>query len=337
MMQEKRIPLARTVRWRRIRSQTIPVLSFLLAVVASGWFWQHFGAAARGVGEVDSPRVDVVSPTAGLVISLPHQARGQWMVYDHVQAGDVIARIEDQQLEISKNLLRQEVTQLLDQLKERQTETAADDGGDPAASEAVRLAWQYEQSQLLSLDEQLAAGAQVTVAENYDLVSAPAELPEAVPAASREALARLRETRRGLELRRKELYLSTQSLEIQSPISGTLVAVHCWPGQMVPPGGVIATVAADYGRNIVGYIPEESSLVARPGMRVTLRTRVAGSRRLTSEIEQVALQIERIPSHQRTVSTTPQWGTPVRIKMPSDAVLQPGALVDVVFDGSGGQ
>jgi multidrug resistance efflux pump len=333
MIQEKRIPLARSVRWRRIRSQTVPVLSFSLSVLAIGWLWHHFGAAAQGVGEVDSPRVDVTSPTAGLVLSLPHQDRGQWMVYDHVLAGDVIARIQGQQLENDKRLLQQEIRQLLDQLKQRHAE-AADDNLDAATNEAVRRAWQYEQSRLLWLDEQLASVSQLPSDENRDVVSPPPELPEAVPADSRDALARWRETRHGLELRRKELHLSTQSLEIQSPISGTLVSVHCWPGQMVPPGALIATIAADYGRHIVGYIPEESSLVASAGMRVILRTRVAGSRQLTSEIEQVGRRIERIPNHLQGASMTPQWGTPVRIRMPSDALLQPGALVDVVFRGS---
>ena len=152
MNQEKRIPLSRTVRTRRIRSQAIPILSFSLAIIASGWLWRNHGAATQGVGEVDSPRVNVTSPTAGLVISLPHQSRGQWMVYDHVQAGDVIARIEDQQIETSKSLLQQEIKQLIDQLKARQTESAEDD---VAASEAVRGAWQYEQSRLMALDGQL--------------------------------------------------------------------------------------------------------------------------------------------------------------------------------------
>lgn len=226
-MQEKRIPLAGAVRWRRIRSRTVPVVTFLVAIVACGWLWQRFGTAVHGVGEVDAPRVNVTSPAAGLVVSLGPEGRGQLLVYDRVQSDDVIARIENERLG------------------------------------------------------------------------------------------------------------EKQSLEIRSPISGTLVAIHCWPGQSLPPGGLIATIAADYGRHIVGYVPEGSSLIARPGMPVTVRARVPGSRRLTSVVEQVGVQIEEVPNHQRTVSTTPEWGAPVRIKLPSDAVLRPGTLVDVIFSGSG--
>ncbi len=225
-MQEKRIPLAWPVRWRRIRSQGIPAAIFVMAVVASGWLWRERGIGVQSVGEVDSPRVDVTSPTTGLIVALPNQTSGHWSVYDHIQAGDVIARIEEQ-------------------------------GGE--------------------------AG---------------------------------------------------KTLEIQAPISGTLVDVRSWPGQTVIPGQIIATIAADHGRHIVGFIPEESSLLAKRGMQVTLQSRAAGSPRLTSEVEEVGMQIEKIPLHQRTSATLPQWGTPVRIKVPNDTALRPGALVDVHFDGS---
>ena len=312
---------------RRYRS-----LSFLVAVIASSWLWQGYGGMAQSVGEVDSPRVDVTSPTAGLVLSLPHQARGQWLIYDRVQAGDVIARIEDQQLENSKNLLQQEVLKLIDEVTLEAE--AIGEGGDAAANEAIRGAWQFEKSRLLSLDDQLSPELQVTPDVSRDADSPPPEMPATVSATSRDALARIRETRRGLELRSNEIRRSTKALELQSPISGTLVAVHCWPGQTVPTGGRIATIAADYGRHIVSYIPEGSPLVARPGMQVTLRTRAAGSRRLTSEVEQVGRRIEQIPSHQIAASKSPMWGTPVRIKMPADDLLQPGALVDVVFSKS---
>ena len=334
MMQEKRIPLSRSVRWRRIRSQTVPLLSFLVAVALSAWLWQHHGTVAHGIGEVDSPRVDVTSPTAGLVVSLPNQLHGQWLVYDHVRAGEIIARIEDPLLESNKNQLRQQIDQLLDAVEKRRDAPPDGDRGAGEATDAiVRSAWKNEEARLRRLNEQLAVAPQATLDDDPDLVAAPPELPQTVSAAARDALAHVRGTRVALELRRVEIQLSSKSLDVPAPISGTLVAVHCWPGQTVPPGGLIATIAADFGRNIIGYIPEQSSLIARPGMQVTLRARATGSTLLASEVEEVGKWIERVPIHQRS-SSTPEWGTPVRIKMPGQAMLQPGALVDVLFDGS---
>jgi multidrug resistance efflux pump len=226
-MQEKRIPLAWSVRWRRIRSQAIPAAMFVLAVLASGWLWRERGISVQSIGEVSSPRVNVTSPTTGLLVALPNQASGHWSVYDHVDAGDLIARIEER------------------------------------GSETVKM------------------------------------------------------------------------VEILAPVSGTLVDLRSWPGQTVTPGQVIATIVADHGRHIVGYIPEDSSLRAKRGMAVTLQSRIDGAPRLTSKVEEVGVQIERIPSHQRVNSSMPQWGTPVRIGVPDNATLRPGGLIDLRFEESG--
>jgi hypothetical protein len=50
-----------------------------------------------------------------------------------------------------------------------------------------------------------------------------------------------------------------------------------------------------------------------------------------SEIEQVGRQIRRVPDHQLGTGGALRWGMPVRIKLPSEAALPPGTLVDVVF------
>jgi multidrug resistance efflux pump len=326
---EQRIPLSPAVRWRRIRYRAVPLMSFLFAVVASSFLWRNYGGTAQSVGEVDSPRVIVTSPTAGLVMSLPHSARGQWLVYDHVQAGEVIARVEDQQLEKSKNMLQQDVQKLIDEVTV-QGEAASD----VAARGPIYSAWQAERSRLMSLDEQFSPTLQLASDASNDAAAKSAELPGTAPAAMRDAMVRVRETRLVLERQLSEIQRSTKAAEIQAPISGTLVAVHCWPGQTVPTGGRIATIAADFGRHIVSYIPEGSPLVARPGMQVTLRARAAGARRLTSEVEQVGRRVERIPGHQIASSKSQMWGTPVRIKMPAETILQPGSLVDVVYNNS---
>ncbi|HEX2476185.1 MAG TPA: HlyD family efflux transporter periplasmic adaptor subunit [Lacipirellulaceae bacterium] len=327
-MEEKRIPLAWTVRWRRIRSQTIPIACFAAALFASGWLWRWHGASVQGIGEVDGLRVDITSPTAGLVIALPSQTRGQWTVFDRVTAGDTIARIDDQQLEATKSLLRRDVKDLIEQVKQlqqQQSETGAE------VDESVRRALAYEQSRLQAIEQLASTPAPVGANEARPSDAAPPELSDQVAAETRDEIVRMREARRALDVRWEELSLRTGLLEIPAPISGTLVNVYCWPGQIVHPGGLIATIAADHGQHIVGYVPEHSTIEPKVGMRVTLRARLSGAPRLTSEIEEVGRMIEQLPSHQRAVANIPQWGLPVRIKMPSEAALKPGALVDIVF------
>src|SRR5262245_18773601 len=226
-MEDNRIPLAWSVRWRRIRAQGIPIVCFAVAALLCGWLLRERGAGVIGIGEVASPHYDVKSPVTGLVEALPNETNGSWSVYDHIEAGEIVARVKE-------------------------------------------------------------------------------ESPDA-----------------------------GKTVEIQAPISGTLVEIHCHPGETVIPGELIARIAADQGRHIVGYIPEESSLQAKPGMRVTLRTRVGNGKPMESKVETVGSQIERVPRHQRENTKAPEWGTPVRIKMPQEAALRPGSLVDLHFDGSG--
>jgi pyruvate/2-oxoglutarate dehydrogenase complex dihydrolipoamide acyltransferase (E2) component len=120
-------------------------------------------------------------------------------------------------------------------------------------------------------------------------------------------------------------------IDVKAPISGTLVELACWPGQTVIPGATIATISADQSAQVIGYLPEASPVEARPGMRVSVRPRVMGSQQFESEVEQVGHQVEEVPRHQRIIASMPQWGTPVRIKVPENANLKPGTLVDLRF------
>lgn len=228
-MTDKRIPLAPSVRWRRIRARVIPMATFGLASIATLWLWQERSGGVQSIGEVTSPKVSVTSPATGLVLTMANQTNGNWSAYDRIEAGDVLARI-------------------------------GVDGSEPE-----------------------------------------------------------------------------KTVDVVAPISGTLVDISCWPGQTVIPGQLIATIASAEAEHVVSYVPEETRLQVRPGMKVTLRSRAAGSPSIASEIEQVGVSIEQVPRHQRASATMPQWGAPVRIKMPNEHSLQPGALVDVLIHQSAPQ
>jgi pyruvate/2-oxoglutarate dehydrogenase complex dihydrolipoamide acyltransferase (E2) component len=228
MMSDKRIRLARSVRWRRIRSRMIPMATFGLASLATFWLLQQRGGTVQSIGEVASPKVNVTSPATGLVVTMANRTNRNWSAWDRIEIGDVIARIE------------------------------------------------------------------------VDAVSVGSESTK-------------------------------KTVDVVAPISGTLVDVTCWPGQTVVPGQLIATIASHDAGHVVSFVPEGTRAQVRPGMKVTLRGRTAGSPRIESEIEQVGGSIEQVPRHQRATATMPEWGAPVRIKVPNDQTLQPGALVDVLI------
>jgi len=227
-MAEQRIPLARSVRWRRIRSRVIPLATFGLSAIVMLWLWQERSGGVQSIGEVASPKVNVSSPASGLVLTMANQANRDWSAYDRIEAGQVLARIDVDETNVEK------------------------------------------------------------------------------------------------------------AVDIVAPISGTLIEVSCWPGQTVIPGQLIATIASDEVEHVLSFVPEDTRMQVRPGTKVTVRGRIAGSPRIVSEVEQVGVSIEQVPRHQRTNVTMPQWGAPVRIKMPSDHTLRPGALVDIMYHASDG-
>ena len=182
MNSEKRIPLAWSARWRRIRLQAVPIACFLLALGTSGWLWQLQGSTVRSVGEVDALRIDVTSPAAGLVVALPHQTGRQWNLYDHVLADEVIAQFDDGPLETEKNLLRHDVKQLRNEISRWQTELA--DHRDAAVRNAALAAAEQEQSRLAEMEQALGVVSDAPL-DAGELRSAPPELPETAPAAIR--------------------------------------------------------------------------------------------------------------------------------------------------------
>lgn len=225
MTEAKRIPLAPSVRWRKLRRKFVPIACFAVTVVACGYLWQKQGAAVHTVGEVDALRVNVTAPATGLVEAFPGSGR-VWRTFDRVEAGELLG--------------------------------------------TIRVAGQGDEEQ--------------------------------------------------------------EVIELRAPVGGTLVMLDCWPGQTLIAGSPVATIAAERGRHIVSYVNEGDALNLEPGAAITVRARRSGSRLMETQIEAIGEQIEMIPLHQNANPASPQWGLPVRIRMPSEAEFRPGTLVDVVFN-----
>lgn len=333
MTPEKRIPLAWTARWRRIRLHAVPIACFVMAVAACSWLWQGHGGEVHSIGAVHVVRVDVTSPVAGLIVAMPHETSGQWNLYDHVLAGEVLARMDDRQLRSDQAVFRQEIRELVEELNQWKATSLKD--ADSESVPSIELAWQHELGRLTLLLQSSMGIPDSGAASDLDAMTPLPDLSVIVSETTKLGLGRLREARETMETRCDELQLRTESLEIRAPISGTLVAVHCWPGQAVPQGGRVATIAADHGGHIVSYLPEDSRFEPVPGTQVALRARTRGAASFTSEVEKVGRQVERIPDRYLSSPSAHQWGIPIRIKMPADVSLRPGSVVDVVFTSAG--
>jgi multidrug resistance efflux pump len=323
-----RVPVARSVRLRRLRVRAIPATCLLATGVAWLVLWNVQAQSVNGVGRVSTLRIDITSPASGLIARMPHQTGLQWSLFDHVREGDIIAEYDDSDYQADKAQFALDTEHLQKELAAWREYFAK--GAEPAMGEQLKKLEQEEIEQLTALANQVQLGADAERVTQTQPIGQEL-LPNELPAAAREHFTELRNDRQLLAIRALQLRNQANTLLIRAPISGTLVDVFCSPGQRLHAGAPIATLAADYGSYIVSYLPEATRFEPLPGMRVTLRSRAVGARAVDSEIEEVGRQIEAIPTSLAANPAVPERGLPVRIALPAEIDLQPGVLVDIVY------
>ena len=379
--QKKHIPVPLGRRLQRLRYTIIPLASFCACAVLAGWLWQRQGKLPNGVGEVEAVRFDVATGADGMLMPLP---QGQWMLFDQVQANQVVARLDDRTVRAEMATLKAEMAQVRSDLAATVEQIEIDDSKREYEHrrESHRLAWQHEQHRLDVLDrraaietdriEEMRLSGQLAYLEplrTQDAVSmmeitelrlqhdevckrieenerclaeAKAQLEQAGKALqdypplrntqSAELLEPLKAAMAVIECRMEELRVQIDGLEIRAPISGTICAIHGWPGQRLQAGDPIVTVAADHGRFIVSYVRQEQQVQPQVGMPVWVRVRGSGNRLVRSVVERVGPQVEPVPLHQQRDAKVQEWGQPVCIQPPANLELHPGQLIDVRFD-----
>ena len=113
MSELPRIRTPWTQQWRRVRYQLLPVLIFGSAVVVAVWLWgRHFGLPLT-VGEVHAVRVDALSPVDGLLVKVSDRLPE---LFDTVQAGQVVARLDDKPMQATLETLQADQASLRKQL-----------------------------------------------------------------------------------------------------------------------------------------------------------------------------------------------------------------------------
>lgn len=78
--------------FRRVRYQLAPVVVFATAVFLAGWLWGRHIGLPNVVGEVNAERYDLVGPVDGTLVPL---AGRPLVLYDAVDAGQVVGRLDD--------------------------------------------------------------------------------------------------------------------------------------------------------------------------------------------------------------------------------------------------
>jgi multidrug resistance efflux pump len=136
-----------------------------------------------------------------------------------------------------------------------------------------------------------------------------------------------------------ELQARIDAREIKSPIDGTVIEIHKYPGEHARAGKTLMEIAGKDAPFILGYLREDQPLRPAPGMKVTLRTRGGATprRAFDTYVAAAGPQVESIPKRHLRNPSVPEWGMPVQIAIPPEADLRPGELVDLVFYPSPGR
>jgi multidrug resistance efflux pump len=182
--------------------------------------------------------------------------------------------------------------------------------------------------------QRLASNEKVLSEEQSQLARAIEQMSQFSPDQTIEVAKLLSPVRAAIEVqeaRIRELEIQVKSLEIRSPIEGTIAAIVRWPGQSVRAGDPIVTIAAEQAPYIVSYVRQQQRFQPTVGTPVDVRLRSNASVALEGYVDRVGPQVELIPQHQLRDPRVPEWGLPVRIVLAGQGELRPGELVDVKF------
>jgi multidrug resistance efflux pump len=91
-----------------MRYQILPIVSVLACASVAAWIWGGQTHAAAGIGEVEAVRVELHPTFEGVLEELPHPVK----VFDAVQSGQVIARLDTGIAEAELRRLEQELSQM---------------------------------------------------------------------------------------------------------------------------------------------------------------------------------------------------------------------------------
>ena len=140
------------VRWSLFRSQWLPAISLTLAVVFSALVWSRVAGAGHAVGEVERIKATVSSVIEG---RLEYVNGKQIKLLEHVDEGDIVARLDDTSLRTQVDATQAELKLLQEQLKSATAAGASAETADRV--NAMRVAVAAKEELLSKLDGKLDA------------------------------------------------------------------------------------------------------------------------------------------------------------------------------------
>lgn len=151
----KRIPTPWSLRLRRFRYTTLPMLGFFTFVFVALWLWTNAGEMPHAIGVVEGTRVNVSSATGGILAHMPQDKH--WKLYEKVEKDEVLAQLDDQLLRSQMKALEQDLVRLQKEVEATETKlkVAEADRAQSHLTTSVQLRFELEQRRIATLTQQV--------------------------------------------------------------------------------------------------------------------------------------------------------------------------------------
>lgn len=319
--------------------------------------WIQVAVAPTMMGEVESVRAQVVSPSVGLVEKVAITR------FQEVKAGDplIVIRFTDTrnvldslQMELSLLNSRGDESTMLtrhraesDYYSLRLNILSEQVNLENAKVELARAEKDYVRSEQLMKEKYLSK-------EMYDISLAARDK-------ARETVKKLEETLPILNAKADKMYAEIDaigagnsvfeqklkaledklasiaspenSITLTAPIDGMISGIWCSPGEVVTEGYILAAINATHPDRIVGYMRQPFPVEPVPGMSVKIVTHSNRRVLAITEVDKVGHFLEPITNSLARIATDRlvDMGLPVSIKIPENITLRPGEVVGLSF------
>ena len=132
---------------------------------------------------------------------------------------------------------------------------------------------------------------------------------------------------REAESRIRQIRETLNKFEIRASCDGVLISLNYNMGSMVNAGFNLADISADSEKYVVCYLPRELSMQISYGQLLPVRF---GGNEVQGEVRFIDVKSQYTPKDMQTSATKNKVSVKVKLLLPPDTVLKPGARVEVV-------
>jgi multidrug resistance efflux pump len=344
------IPTPPAQRWREFRIQVLPLVIFLITLVAIALMWRNFVQPSGVIGHVEAVQANVISLNDGVITDLAverfqtvtnGQVLGQVQVTDpemlQASVGSVQADLKVLRAQMRLDEMRnsQDIQRLQLDL---QTDQVALQTAKAHLTTASNTFWRSQvlvndgvESSLV-LDINRAAKEALEEEIRVRTISIANRLEAIKKSDAQQQVSSDPVIQEALQAKQAELEQTLKPTQLRAPMDGVVSIVYHRLNERVVRGEPILTISATKAERVVGYLRQPVYSIPNLGDTVIVRTRTQKRQVGTGEILKIGAQFELVnPALLSTDSNRVEMGLPILVSLPPGLTVAPGEFVDLAI------